>query len=111
MEPQVEKAFEIANFMTTLASQKRILKEDYEQTLLCYHNGGTFKATRELIAFISSLKTDHFVVVDENQIPIMITNIPEFLDKVLAQHTEANNSYFSQYQRLIKSKKIESLVE
>lgn len=111
MEPQVEKAFEIANFMTTMASQKRILQENYQQTLLCYYNGGTFKASRELIGFIVNLKTDHYVVIDENQIPVMITDIPEFIDKLLSHHTEAVNSYFNHYQKLIKSKKIESLIE
>ena len=31
MEEQVQKAFDIANYMTTLAGQKRILLEEYHQ--------------------------------------------------------------------------------
>lgn len=111
MEPQIEKAFEIANFMTTLASQKRILQEEYENTLLCYYNGGTFKASQELIAFVSVLTTEHYIFVDENTTPILVTDLKEFVAKLLAQHTEANNLFFSKYQKLIKSKKVESLVE
>lgn len=110
MEPTIEKAFEIADYMSNLVGQKRILQEDFEQTLYVYINGGTFKATRELISFISNLDTESYIIVDENKIPIFIEELSLFLDKLKAKHTEAVNLYFTRYESLLKNKNFENLL-
>ena len=114
MDKFIEKAFEISNLMVTLGNQKRLLKEEYEQSLFYFYNGGTFKATKETITYIKTLKdldveTD-IVVVDENGMPIRIDSITNFLQELLNQHFQASNKYFSDYQKLKKSKSVESIL-
>lgn len=113
MNPKLEKAFEIANYMATLSAQKHILKEEYLQSLIFYHNGGTFTATRELINFVKTLvDLDNltYTLVDDNDIPIEITDLAAFLEKVLSTYTFAVNGYFTRYSQLRKSKTVESLM-
>ena len=52
MDERIEKAFNVANYMATLSNQRRIILEEFEQKLVYYVNGGTFKITPELISFV-----------------------------------------------------------
>ena len=49
MDERIEKAFEVANYMATLSNQRRIVLEEYNQKLVHYINGATFRITPELI--------------------------------------------------------------
>jgi hypothetical protein len=51
MDERLEKALDISNYMVTLNNQKRLLKEQYAENLVFYHNGGQFTITQELISF------------------------------------------------------------
>ena len=48
MDEQIKKAFETANYMTTLASQKQILKEEFYQNLIHKPSEVTIEEIREL---------------------------------------------------------------
>ena len=54
MDEKLSKAFEIANFVTTLANQKKVIYEEYQQNCVYFFNGATFKVTRELINFVKT---------------------------------------------------------
>ena len=114
MDPKLEKAFEVANYMTTLSAQKHLLKEEYHQSLIFYHNGGTFTATRELINFAKTLidmgNSVSGVLVDDNSIPIEIVDLPKFLETSMSAYTFAVNGYFTRYSQLRKSKTVESIM-
>jgi hypothetical protein len=113
MNTQVTKAFDIANLMATMANQKRILKEEFEQTLFYFHNGGTFQATSALIAYVQSLKLlelEETVIVDNNGIPILVKSLSNFLEQLLDCHVRANNLYFTKYEDLKKSRSVESIL-
>jgi hypothetical protein len=114
VDTKLEKAFEIANYMASLAAQKYILKEEYCQALIFYHNGGTFTATRELINFVKTLvdltNSETSVLVDNNDIPIDIENLSQFLELALSKYTFAVNGYYTKYSQLRKSKSVESLM-
>mgnify|MGYP003336340353 CR=1 FL=1 len=51
MDERVEKALGVANYMATLSNQRRVLLEEYNQKLLYYINGATFKVSPDLISF------------------------------------------------------------
>lgn len=55
MDERVEKAFAVANYMSTLSNQRRILLEEYSQKLVYYINGASFKITPELINFTKTV--------------------------------------------------------
>ena len=60
MDERIEKAFAVANYMATLSNQRRIILEEFNQKLVYYANGGTFKISPELINFTKSV-IDFFV--------------------------------------------------
>ena len=115
MNKKLEQAFDIANYMTTLASQKQIIKEEFYQNLLYYYNGGVFKVTPELISFVKTLmdfgKDLAPVLVDSNDIPINVENIKEFLDNILSTYYSAINEYYTKYEQIRKSRSVEKLTE
>ncbi|NBP57205.1 hypothetical protein EBU71_11865, partial [bacterium] len=89
MDERLEKALEFANFMVSLNNQKRSLKEKYYTDCVYYHNGGTFKITKELITFIKALldldNNEQVIVIDDNDLPIRIENLKHFLDDIIDQ--------------------------
>ena len=114
MDEKIEKAFGIANYMATLSGQKQILKEEYHQSLIFYHNGGMFTATRELINFVKTL-TDisdatNAVLVDTNELPIDIDNLDKFLETALATYQCAINAYYTAYSTLRKNRTVEGIM-
>jgi hypothetical protein len=109
----LEQAFNIANYMTTLAGQKQIIKEEFYQNLLYYYNGGVFKVTPELISFVKTLvdfnKDNSSVLVDSNELPIRISDLQEFLKNILSTYYSSVNEYYTKYEQLRKSRSVETL--
>lgn len=115
MDQKIEKAFEVSNLMVTVANQKRILKEEYEQSLFYFENGGTFKADNSTISYVKNLKEltneKRLVIVDANSSPIEILDIDKFLASLLDKHFQANNLYFSKFETLKKSRNIKNILD
>jgi hypothetical protein len=111
----LQKAFEISKIMASIANQKRILYEEYDFDLFYFNNGGVFKATKECISYIKSIKdlsSDVSVVLlDENNTPVKIENIDTFLNALVDKHIQANNKFFFQYESLKIAKTVESIVK
>lgn len=115
MENFLEKALETANLMTNLANQRRALKEEFEQTLILFHNGGTFTVTKELINFINFLITAKNIektpVIDNNGIPIIINNLQLFLDSLVDLYFQSTNQYYHKYETLRQTKDIKNILD
>lgn len=114
MDKAIEKAFEISNYMATLASQKQIYKEEFYQNLIHYQNGGSFSVTRELINFVKTLvdlgHDTNTVLIDNNDIPIEIDDLKVFMEQIVSVYYGAVNEYYSKYTQLKTSRTVESLV-
>jgi hypothetical protein len=115
MDERLEKALQFANFMVTLNNQKRSLREKYQTNCVFYQNGGTFTITKDLITFVKTLvdlnNTTDIVVIDDNELPIRIDNMNEFLSNIVDQYFMATNSYYNEYENLKKNRTIEALVK
>lgn len=115
MDEQLKRAFEIADHMSVVSSQKNILKEEFAQTLCYYCNGGSFTLSKELITFVKLLldvnQLENVVLVDDNNIPINIENLKDFFEEILSLYTQATNLYYTKYNLLIKNRKLESLID
>jgi hypothetical protein len=113
MDEKLKQAFETANYMTSLADQKRILQEEYQQNSIYFHNGGCFHVTKELINFVKTLldlgRVDA-VLIDANNLPIDVTDLKKFFDEILDAHFTATNLYFNKYQKLKNSRTVERLI-
>jgi len=114
MDPQVEKAYQVASIVATLSSQIRILNEEYNQTLLYYFNGGTFTANEQRLAFLFGLvnkKIESIVLLDDNQTPILVDDIKSFTTELLARYKEATNLMYYKHKKIMTSKTIESILD
>lgn len=114
MDSRLEKALDFSNYMITLNNQKRLLEEQYQQDLLYYFNGGQFTVTQQLISFcqsLISLEQEETVLLDDNNTPIFIEELSNFLDEILLVYANASNIYFSEYEKLKKNRSVQGIVD
>lgn len=114
MDERLEKAIDFSNYIVTLNNQKRLLKEEYDEKLLHYFNGGQFTITKELITFVgllvNSKNVEDVVLTDDNNIPIKIKDLTNFYEDVIDCYFSASNSYHTKYNNLKKQRSVEALV-
>lgn len=115
MDERIEKAFAVANYMATLSNQRRIILEEFNQQLVYYANGGTFKISPELINFTKSVidlgYTHDVPFVDVNNFPIVVPDVQEFFDSILLAYMTALNEYSVKFADLKSKRKIGDMVE
>jgi len=115
MDERLEKAFAIANYRSTLSNQRRIINEEFEQQLVHYHNGGTFKVDPTLLTYTKmmlDLEYTHDVpFLDVNSFPVVIPDVKEFFDKILLQYVTSLNVYSTKFAELRSKRKIGDMLE
>lgn len=115
MDEKIEKAFSVANYMATLSNQRKIALEEYNQKLIYYVNGATFKIDPSLINFTKNLLdleyTSDVPFVDANGFPVVINDVQEFFDTILLQYMTALNEYAVKYAEIKSKRKVSDIVE
>jgi hypothetical protein len=115
MDQKIEKAFTVANYMATLSNQRRIIFEEFNQKIIYYTNGATFKIDPQLITFTKTAidlgQTHEVAFLDSNNFPVIIADVQEFLDNIIAQYFGALNEYAAKYADLKSKRKIADIVE
>jgi hypothetical protein len=115
MDERLEKALEFSNYMVTLNNQKRVIRNQYQEQTVYYFNGGQFTVTKELVTFVNMLvekdNTDDIVLIDDNETPILIPDLESFLSNIIDQYFTAANTYYTEYQQLLKNRSTRKLVE
>jgi hypothetical protein len=115
MDEKVEKAFATANFMATLSNQRRIILEEYNQKLLHYVNGATFKIDYALISFVKTLielgNTSNVVLVDSNNFPMLVEDLESFLKSIVDKYLDATSQYATKFNEIKIKRKIIDIVE
>lgn len=113
MDERIEKAFQTANFMATLSNLRKTALEEYQQSLIYYFQGSSFTVSRELIVFVHTLTelgNKESIILDDNNIPLNITNLTEFLTNILSVYGQATNTYLSKYGSIRSKRKVEDLI-
>jgi len=114
MDERLEKALEFSNYMVTLNNQKRVLREKFRESTVYYHNGAQFTVTKQLVTFVNLLvdkgNTDDIVLIDDNELPILVENLEDFLSDIMNTYFTAANTYHQEYQKLIKNRSTMKLV-
>jgi len=113
VDERLEKAFQTANYMATLGNLRKTALEEYNQSLIYYFQGSSFTVSRELIVFVHTLTelgNNDAVILDDNNIPLNVTNLKEFLDNILAVYGEATNEYLAKYADLRSKRRVRDLV-
>lgn len=115
MDERLEKALDFSNYMVTLNSQKRVLKERFREQTVFYHLGGQFTVNKQLMTFVSMLveqgNDEDIVLVDDNETPIMVKDLTDFQSEILNTYFTAANEYHAEYEKLRKNRSVEKLVE
>ena len=105
-------AFDFANYAKTFSNQKRLIHEKYQKNLVLFYNGGKFSATKDTLSYLSSL-TDHKTdgpLVDDNGVPIWIDSYRELLNKLFNLRTEAEVTYYNEFEVLRNNRTEQGLV-
>ena len=114
MDERLQKALDMSNYMVTLNNQKRLLKEQYQENLVYYFNGGQFTITQELISFcqsLISLNQTNTILIDDNSLPIEIEDLEKFSHGIYSKYFEASNRYLTEYNKLKTNRSVESIME
>jgi hypothetical protein len=114
MDERLEKALDFSNYMVTLNNQKRVIHEQYQQNLVHYYKGGQFSVTQELISFCQSLQNleqETVVLTDDNQQPIEVDPLQDFLNDILNVYAEASNKYLSEFNKIKQNRSVEGIIE
>lgn len=113
MSERLEKALEFANYRQTLSNQLHKIKIKTEGLLLLSKNGGTFCVGHELICFLDYLErteTKDATILDNNNIPIYIDDIPAFLKEVRQRYFSVTTDYLKEYQEIKKMRNVKSII-
>ena len=114
MDSRLEKALEFSNYMTTLNNQRRLLHEKYLENTVHYINGGKFSITLELINFFNMLvqrDQESVVIVDDNNMPVEIVDVKQFLDTILDIYFTNTNEYFYKYNEIKTKRSVQDLLD
>lgn len=115
MDERLEKAFAVANYMTTLSNQRRIILEEFNQKLVYYTNGATFKIDPHLITFTKSVidlgYTHDVAFLDSNNFPVIIADAQNFFDEITAIYFGSLNDYAVKYADIKSKRKVKDIVE
>ncbi len=99
--------------MTTLSNQRKVILEEFQQSLIYYFQGASFTIERNLITFISTLvarETTVAVVLDDNNIPVEIPDLKTFLDEIISIYFSATNDYLVKYNQIKTKRRVGDLM-
>ncbi len=113
MDERLEKAFQTANYMTTLSNQRKVILEEFQQSLIYYYQGASFTIDRSLITFVSTLVARDIsssIVLDDNNIPVEITDLKSFLDEIMSIYFSATNDYLVKFNQIKSKRRVGDLI-
>lgn len=114
MDDRLKKALEFSNYRISLFNRKEDIKVKVNGILTHSHNGGIFKITIELIAFVKLLvdaQSTDIVLIDRNNNPIEILDIRKFYDDIFSKYFEATNYYNVEYTKLKQARTVSSIYD
>jgi hypothetical protein len=114
MDLRLKTALDSANFMLTFNNQRETIKQAFRERCLYHENGRRFTVNRELINFLSTLiareLTEDVVILDDMEVPYMISDVTVFLEKIFDIYTESTNRYYQSYSKLLASRSIDKII-
>lgn len=113
IDQRLNDAISTANYRVTLTNQKNNIVLKLQRSLTYSIGGGTFTINRELISFIAALLSqDAFsaVLLDNNNNPVDIEDLKEFMNHILNIYHEASFTYMAEYRELSKARTVKTLI-
>ena len=70
---------------------------------------------KELINFVKLLvdtgNDTGVILIDDNDVPVEISNLNDFFETVMNKFFTANNEYYTEYQKLRKQRSVEGITQ
>jgi hypothetical protein len=113
MDDKLKSALEFSNYRLTLNNQKLNLKQRMNTMLTIGYMSSLFTAKIELLNFVKQLldlNVERYIFLDDNENPVLVTNIKEFHEKLFSAYTEALNEYYVENEKLKKQRDTKGLV-
>jgi hypothetical protein len=85
------------------AAARRTLKEKYQAKLTFGCNGGMFKATPEMITFLSLYGDERIVILDLYETPVEV-NAKELCELMKPRWQEQMNAWLVEYEEINKNR-------
>jgi len=108
MNNSLTESLEFANRMKQYNNQLRLLKEKCLENNVYYTQGHQFTIDLALInyclTFINVKKINEAIFLDDYNLPVKITDVQNFYDNIIDQYQNNLNSYFVEYNQLVKDK-------
>ena len=105
MNTKIENLVNQVRQATDYQINKRTLREKIQIDLHFPHNGGLFKITPELLAFVSTWPLDELYLEDTYQNPILVDK-SVFLITAQQHYQKVMNTWHQQHDELKKIRKI-----
>jgi len=113
MDERLQKALEFSNYNLTITNQKKNIKNRVKQLQIVHHSGGVFTADQSTIAFVKTyidLGHKDGIVIDSKENPIAISNLQEFLEKLMTAYISSAQEYDVEYNKLRKARNIKQIM-
>ena len=101
----IDSLVEEIKLATDFQINKQILREKIQTDLHMTHNGGMFKITLELLAFVKTWPVDELYLEDTYQNPIKIDR-QVFLIKAQQHYQAVMNEWHNEHEKLKKIRKV-----
>lgn len=105
MTTEISDLVKSVRLATDFQVNKRILREKIQTDLHLAHNGGMFKITPELIAFVSLWPTEFLYLEDAYQNPVEVDK-QVFLAQANQHYYRVMNEWHEQFNELKKIRKV-----
>jgi hypothetical protein len=112
MDNRLDTALKLSNYNLSLQAQRENLKLRLTRLLFYSTGGGTFKISPELIGFIHSCVErgdENVILLDQNSIPILITDLKEFERNITERYHEASLEYYQEYSKSKRARNVQDL--
>lgn len=112
MDQRLKEALDFSQYRTTLQIQKTNLKNKAENQMTVSYKGGLFRADQNLMSLVASLISagiNDYVILDQNEIPIMVESLEEFMEIIIGANKQAMNEWYAEYNKLKTSRSVAKL--
>ena len=96
MDEKLLNALEVGKTLDSINRHKKLLFEQYIENATFYYNGGRFVANSDLMSLIHQLELGS-IVIDEDNMPVQLTDILEFSNEVKKHYQQATKDYLDRY--------------
>lgn len=114
LDGRLEEALQMSNYRITLANQLDMARWKLKEQLTISINGGTFNINPTLITFVHmhiAESASSIVLIDVNENPIEINDLPTFLEQLKDTYHEALNDYLIECKRLRGARNTKNVVK